>query len=172
MRLRLFNRTQARKAAALPPTFRPTVEDLEGRLTPSSLLSATAANQIFVQTHQTLDLSGNVGGTFTQSESPTQMVQSFNGNGFVSPLGMTHLTGTLHILHNGYTQGTLVLHTSQGTVTISVYSPDQGQGHQGMHTLLYQITGGTGAYQGDTGAGQIQLTESGGHFTLAFMHHT
>ena len=159
-------------------SFRPRLEVLEDRLPPSDMSPAAAppeppAQSSAASTSHHYDLSGEVSGTFTTqiSSSDGGTFQTMNGTGTISPLGSVQVSGRLHTpgSQGGYTQGTLNLTNSQGSVTVWLISTQAQPAFSGAATQYrFMITNATGAYTRATGSGTATLQETGGTFNITF----
>jgi hypothetical protein len=105
-------------------------------------------------------LSGTITGTI-----------ALDGSGTVSPLGNVTSSGSLTSRGAEPVRfsGTVTLVGSHGTITASLYGILAGPERPFEPvTLTYTITGGTGAFQGDSGSGRATYTPISGGFSLTF----
>jgi hypothetical protein len=169
--------------------FRPGIERLDDRVLPSAATSAALhlpAAPPAVVLHPThaarLTLVGQVSGTWSTVPTVPDVgqVQKLSGSGTVSPLGTVQVRATLRMpgfIFIGRATGRLVLSSSQGTVTLQLTGPLQAAFGPPPGSFTYRVTGGTGAYVGDSGQGTATFQEStssaGVHmFTLTFQPAT
>lgn len=95
----------------------------------------------------------------------------FDGSGTISPLGSVTSSG--HLTARGAEpvrySGSITLVGSHGTITASLYGIQGGpQSPFEPVSLTYTITGGTGAYAGDSGSGRATYRPTSGGYTLTF----
>lgn len=107
-----------------------------------------------------LNLSGTVQGTYRVVGGAAAR---FNGRGMVSPLGKAHLKGKISLTSSG---GQLTLNFGRrGKVFAAVGGGTTAGGY------LYQITGGTRTFAGDSGTGvaivSLPSLSPRGHFALS-----
>jgi hypothetical protein len=114
-----------------------------------------------------LTLSGTERGVFFAHQSSSGRTYDLTGTGRLTPLGLTALTGNLHVvsgISSGPPNGTLLLAASHGTVKLqiprSVVIPAGLPTPTSTNEIVdtYTISSGTGAYKGDTGAGVVEFT--------------
>jgi hypothetical protein len=149
------------------PVFAPQLADrLEDRL----VLSHGSAHHTALIGHHlayhqltpaaVIALSGTITGT-----------TALDGSGTVSPLGSVTTSGQLTARGAEPVRysGTITLVGSNGTITASLYGILGGPERPFEPvSLTYTITGGTGAYQGDSGSGRATYAPNHGGFTLTF----
>lgn len=83
-----------------------------------------------------------------------------DGSGTVSPLGSVHVQGELHstgFIAQGRAGGTLTLGNDRGSLSLNLTGPSQEGFSDLPSSFHYQITGATGAYAGDRGAGTVEV---------------
>jgi hypothetical protein len=167
--------------------FLPRVEQFDERLLPSAAsgMAASVPAQppspavVVHPTHApSLTLLGQITGAWsTVPTAPNAgQVQKLSASAAVSPLGTVQVDGTLstpgHVVH-GKATATVVFAAALGSVTLQFTGPSQPGLSPPPARFSYTITGGTGAYAGDTGRGaasfQETLSSVGVHtFTLTF----
>jgi hypothetical protein len=138
---------------------------------------------------QAVSVSGRVTGSYSASETASGgEAYTFNGSGFVAPLGVASMTGTTQVsvfttapsATFGFSpaSGTITLSNASGTITFALTGPDINMAAIHPDTWHYTISSATGAYQGETASGYVVFmvnpTVSGstsevGTFTLIFM---
>jgi hypothetical protein len=162
------------------------VERLDDRVLPSAssgvAAPAAAARLAAVVANPThphhVTLVGQVSGTWANvlTLPDVRRPVDLSGAGTLSPLGTVQASGTLYtpgFIRQGRSTGTLVLSNAQGSLTIQLTGPLQPGFSPPPGTFSYRITGGTGAYAGDTGQGTASFHENtsdpgAGTFTLSF----
>jgi hypothetical protein len=98
-------------------------------------------------------------------------ISALDGSGTVSPLGSVTSSG--YLTSRGAEpvrfSGSITLAGSHGTITAKLYGILAGPERPFEPvSLTYTITGGTGAYQGDSGSGYATYAPRSGGFTLTF----
>ena len=114
----------------------------------------------------TLTLGGTEHGVFLAHKTSAQTSYSLDAAGSLTPIGAAAITGTLKVdaISSGPPSGTLHLYSAKGTLTLQI--PESVAIPAGLPTPTskneivdtYVITGGTGAYKGDTGSGVVEIT--------------
>ena len=115
----------------------------------------------------TLTLSGTEHGVFLAHKTSTLTVYSLDAAGSLTPIGASAITGTLNVsrgISSGPPSGALHLYSAKGTLTLQIPAsvaipaglPTPTSKNEIVDT--YVITGGTGAYKGDTGSGVVEIT--------------
>jgi hypothetical protein len=91
-------------------------------------------------------------------------------------LGAVQITGSAHLpglVLSAHATGQLTITNAKGTITLDLTGPtERAFGPMPRH-LSYKITGGTGAYAGAAGKGnvEVKLAERGHKFALVFHPH-
>ena len=172
---------------------RPQLEVLESMtllsaLTPA-LVHSGAGGPILAATTTTgtttqVSLNGKLTGDYHVAgkvNPDTGLDYVFSGNGSVSPLGHTHVTGNLHSLGNvaeGQAKGLIVLSTPYGSLTLHLTGPEQKGLAKLPDEFTFKITNSSGKYLGDQGTGTVvfvpdpagtSASPEHGTFTMVFV---
>jgi hypothetical protein len=148
----------------------PQIESLESLALLSGMAAVMHPSHAEVATGTTLTLGGSERGVFLAERSSTATTYTIFAAGRLTPIGATTIRGNLHVLSgisSGPPDGTLHLSTRRGSLTLqipeTVVLPAGLPTATGPHEIVdtYLITGGTGAYQGDTGSGVVEFRFSG-----------
>jgi hypothetical protein len=150
-----------------------------------TLLSGLTGAGVATAAHNPIHLTGSMTiGTSIQSLKMALRQHSLNpaekGSGSISPLG--HVTGSgnglspFALATGAPSSGSFTLTAKTGKVFVSMIGltpVDNGFGPIPQTTIIaagkYTITGGTGAYAGETGSGTVQITVPvRGKFTAIF----
>jgi hypothetical protein len=158
-------------------------EELEDRAVPSSssVLAPAAVTPSFAAAQPAAQPSnvhvfGVIQGTYTDLGHPgidAGTSVSFKGSGAVDYLGAVSLTGSLQGTGNitfGQANGELTLTDGRGSVTLQLVGPTQGMFAPLPSHFAFSVVTGTGAYQGLTLTGEVDLVRHavGKTFTLTF----
>ena len=129
-----------------------------------------------VATPQVLVLSGDVIGTLTTTFtfSDGSSTASLTGTGTVAPVGAVSVSGSLStpgFVTGGAAEATVTLTGAAGSLVLQLMGPFQTGFSPPPPNFQYTITGGTGAFAGDSGSGLVIFQEQagpGGTFTMIF----
>lgn len=109
-----------------------------------------------------IDLNATTHGTLTTQRNPDAGKEfQLYTSGSAAALGHVSIDGAVHtpgFVAHSQASGTLKVHTRGGEFTLTVKGPSQPGFSSLPAQLTYTITGGTGHYQGATGAGHLTIT--------------
>ena len=153
---------------------RPQLESMEARTLLSGVAAAIAALPIHAEVSNaagtTRTLAGSARGAFHAHRTATAKDYVVAAAGTLTPIGKAAVNGTLDVAlvpTSGPPSGTLHLVTRKGSLTLeipkSVMIPTglPAPTSKGEIVDTYVITGGKGAYKGDTGSGVVEFTFTG-----------
>lgn len=127
----------------------------------------------------TTTLGGTLRGVFLEHQQGTEVIYDYDvkAAGKLTPIGAATITGILEEfpgLADNDPTGSLDLITSKGTLALQMPQPTMSP--EGVliptspHELVapYNISGGTGVYQDDTGTGVVDFTFTASHSVKGF----
>jgi hypothetical protein len=165
----------------------PTAEIAETAVNGNGAEGSGALNR---RSHTNLNLSGAADGEYTSTYRKSATKYHLSAAGTISPVGSVGVRGSFHAgSKSGQNSGSLTIVGVQGTLTLQlraerspIASESNGPGdtiNQGMPTVArspstvgdpiilvndfaFTITGGTGKYANDRGAGSVEITTAPG----------
>ena len=156
-----------------PFAFRPTLEELNARITPSSGLTvkppvAVTAQAATVPSHP---YQGTGQGTFIKQTAAPGVGATYQINGRVKLPGFGEFLTLGSIQAPGVQDtratGQITLHDYKGTITLKLHSLPRPLYSGVPFEMVYSIVGGTGAYAGLKGYGIAAFTfDSTGTYSL------
>jgi hypothetical protein len=148
----------------------PRLEAMESRtlLSHAAALAAAPPTHAEVAPATAMALAGTLRGSFIQSRQGKSMISDnfTQESGKLTPIGAATITGSLQ--EEDGPSGTLLLDTSEGTLTLQIPDPSVSTkelpipARHGID-VSYDVKFGTGAYLGDTGAGVVEFTFTSVH---------
>jgi hypothetical protein len=149
--------------------FFPCLESLESIVALSGMSSEMTAAIVSAATARNVVLTGEISGLYRARSFP-DVGKSYtltHGVGNVSALGRTRLTGNLELpglfvapagsINSVKAIGTLVLSTGKGSLILDLSAPSSARATSLPRAFSYTITGATGKFKGDTGAGWVAI---------------
>jgi hypothetical protein len=141
---------------------KPRVEGLEGRLALTHVGASQAVVAVLAAQAHPIKLHGALHGTMRRTLANPDVGASFvvTTQGALRSLGQVAANGSASGTGNiaiGRSQGSLTISNSKGSFTILLSGPEQPSFTGLPNQFQYFISGGTGAYQGATGAGVMSV---------------
>jgi hypothetical protein len=150
--------------------LRPEMECCESRaLLSGGPVSAPAAAVAQAEPIRVIQLNGTILGHYIQNVRIPDVGANdeLNGSGKLLRIGDADLSGSLHsigFIARGNAQGTLVLASAKGTITLSLTGADQQDGPKGLPSAFrFTVTNGTGKYRTAHDEGTATLVISPGN---------